>query len=50
MTLHSKYRDIHMELVPPFAAITLPLFWEGFPQDFGVLLWEFLPVHPVEHL
>ncbi len=46
-TLHSKYIDINMEFVP-LCRYKLPLFWEGFPQDFGVFQLEFLPIHLVE--
>ncbi len=36
-----------MELVP-LCRYKLPIFWEGFPQDFGVFQLEFLPIHLVE--
>jgi len=49
MTMHSKYIDITMELVPLCSKQRL-LFREGFPQDFGVFLSECLPLHPIEHL
>jgi len=41
MASYSKYVHINMELVP------LSLFWEGFPQDFGVFLWK--SIHEVRH-
>lgn len=39
MTTHSKHIDVNMELVPPGKEFHKILF-----------LWEFISIHPVEHL
>lgn len=33
-----------MEVVPPLQLQQPPHFWEGFPEDFKVWLWEFVPI------
>jgi len=48
-TSHSKTMGINMELDPPLRLWQLPLFWEGFPFDFGVCLWEFVLIQQKEH-
>ena len=44
------YNALYGHKYSPLQLQQAPLFWEGFPQHFGVSLWEFVPIQSKEYL